>query len=202
MSVFTIIATLSFLTLKKPLQVTSSTDLDASDSMDEYEEEVDELENRTLKEDMKSVVGMVFNQKMRLLLPLMLWTGVSMAVYTGLLVPMISSVITTDTKNIQYMKAMLAMSAFGVGETTGGLFVGQIIDRIGSRLSTIVIVVLVMITIAVTKAFLLVNQFNWLAFAMTFMWGFQDSAANTLANQMAGTEFDNNVEPFAVLSIL
>lgn len=46
--------------------------------------------------------------------------------------------------------------------------------------------------------FLIVQKFNFLAFAMAFMWGFQDSATNTHNQEMMGFQFENNTEPYAV----
>jgi hypothetical protein len=46
------------------------------------------------------------------------------AVYTGLLVPMISGTLDGESDNDRFMKSMLTMTAFGVGEITGGLCIG------------------------------------------------------------------------------
>ena len=52
---------------------------------------------------------------------------------------------------------------------------------------------------ASTIAFLLVNRYNWLAFAMCFMWGFADSAVATHSQEILGFEFgdDSNSDPYA-----
>lgn len=67
---------------------------------------------------------------------------------------------------------MLAMLVFGIGEVLGSFFIGQIIDSQGSKLVSIINVVLIVVMTFVTLAFLGINQFNLLAFVMTLMWGF------------------------------
>ena len=67
---------------------------------------------------------------------------------------------------------MLAMLVFGIGEVLGSFFIGQIIDSQGSKLVSIINVVLIIVMTFVTLAFLGINQFNLLAFVMTLMWGF------------------------------
>ena len=67
---------------------------------------------------------------------------------------------------------MLAMLVFGIGEVLGSFFIGQIIDSQGSKLVSIINVVLIVVMTFITLAFLGINQFNLLAFVMTLMWGF------------------------------
>jgi hypothetical protein len=55
---------------------------------------------------------------------------------------------------------------------------------------------------AVTFAFIVVYKFNILAFIMCFMWGFQDSAVNTHAQEILGFEFDDNYTPFSLYGII
>lgn len=64
------------------------------------------------------------------------------------------------------------MLVFGIGEVLGGFFIGQIIDSQGSKLVSIINVVLIVVMTFITLAFLGINQFNLLAFVMTLMWGF------------------------------
>lgn len=71
------------------------------------------------------------------------------------------------------------MIAFGAGEILGCFFIGWVVDKFGSRNAAWANMSICFVMTVVTVAFLLVNQFNVLAFIMTFMWGFQDSALNT-----------------------
>lgn len=46
--------------------------------------------------------------------------------------------------------------------------------------------------------FLYIDSYNYFAYAMTFMWGFQDSAISVHLNTILGFEFDGNSEPFSL----
>lgn len=95
---------------------------------------------------------------------------------------------------------MVAMVVFGIGEVCGCLFIGQIIDNHGSRIASGINVALIVLMTFVTLAFLGINQFNMLAFFMTFLWGVQDACVNTHTYQISGFEFDNNSEPFSLFN--
>jgi hypothetical protein len=62
-------------------------------------------------------------------------------------------------------------------------------------------VVLIVVMTFVTLAFLGINQFNLLAFLMTFLWGVQDSTVNTHCFEICGFEFDNNSEPYSLFNL-
>jgi predicted MFS family arabinose efflux permease len=66
---------------------------------------------------------------------------------------------------------MLAMVAFGCGEVIGCVIIGQVIDRLGSRIAALFNVAIIIIMTIVTIAFLMVLDFGNLAYATTFMWG-------------------------------
>lgn len=109
---------------------------------------------------------------MMLLLPQVFWTGISLAVYTGLLVPIITDTIPGDDDQDKFMKSMFAMVALGVGEMVGGLFIGYIIDHFGNRKAAMANVVLILIQTAVVITYIVIYEYSWLAFLMTFLWGF------------------------------
>jgi predicted MFS family arabinose efflux permease len=66
---------------------------------------------------------------------------------------------------------MIAMVVFGIGEVVGCIFIGQIIDNQGSRVASLVNVGIIVLMTFVTLAFLGINEFNLMAFLMTFIWG-------------------------------
>lgn len=90
------------------------------------------------------------------------------------------------------------MVAFGAGEILGCFFIGYIVDKYGSKTASVVNIGIMAVMLGVTFGFLIDFKYNFLVFAMTFMWGFQDSATNTHCQEMLGFEFDNNSEPYAV----
>jgi predicted MFS family arabinose efflux permease len=67
---------------------------------------------------------------------------------------------------------MLAMVLFGVGEISGSFFIGFFIDRIGSKFSTLINIMILTIMGGITVAYLAGGSFNATAWLMCFFWGF------------------------------
>jgi predicted MFS family arabinose efflux permease len=97
---------------------------------------------------------------------------------------------------------MMALVAFGLGEVIGGLMIGQVIDKIGSRKTALVNIVTVILMTGVTIVYINIFKFNWLTFVMTFMWGIQDSSVNTHCFEILGFEFNSIKDPYAVFNML
>jgi hypothetical protein len=76
------------------------------------------------KRDIMKVWEMTWTKRMRWFLPQLLWIGISIAIYSGLLVPIISLSLEGLDNNQQFEKSMMAMVAFGFGEIVGGLVIG------------------------------------------------------------------------------
>lgn len=64
------------------------------------------------------------------------------------------------------------MITFGAGEILGCFFIGYIVDRFGSRKAVFANIGILLITFAYVIEFLIINQYNILAFIMAFLWGF------------------------------
>jgi len=82
---------------------------------------------------------------MRYLLPSILWTGLSVSVYSSFLITLMSKTMDDswdDDKKSKY--SLLAMACFGVGEILGALASGQVLDRLGYK-SLIVLQIILMI---------------------------------------------------------
>jgi predicted MFS family arabinose efflux permease len=86
---------------------------------------------------------------------------------------------------------MFAMAVFGVGEVVGSGIIGYVVDKYGSKKTCIYNVAVMTLMTIITIVFLIVGKFNWLCFAMTFMWGIQDSSTNTHCMEMLGFEFED-----------
>lgn len=82
---------------------------------------------------------------------------------------MITDTINDSSKKLE--RSMIAMVIFGVGEVCGCVFIGQMIDSCGSKFVSIINVFIILAMTIVTLGFIGINQFNLLAFLMTFMWG-------------------------------
>jgi predicted MFS family arabinose efflux permease len=94
------------------------------------------------------------------------------------------------------------MVTLGLGEIVGGLFIGQIVDKLGNKVASYVNILLIALCTLITVMFLYQNKFNMLVFAMTFMWGFSDSGVNTHLSEILGFEFENNSEPYSIFNLV
>ena len=59
----------------------------------------------------------------------MVWTGVTIAFYSGLMVPIIADTVKLDDEDMQMSLSMNAMIFFGIGEAIGGILIGYHIDH-------------------------------------------------------------------------
>jgi len=81
----------------------------------------------------------------------------------------------TDDENDKhkYKLSMLCMVSFGVGEVLGCFFIGLFIDKLGSKISAVVNVVLVAVMGVVTIMFIKWPEYSpYIAHLMCFFWGF------------------------------
>ena len=99
-------------------------------------------------------------------------------------------------------KALVGMIAFGAGEIIGGLLLGVIIDKIGSKYTCIINIMIVGVQGLVTILSINSADYNALSFLMTFLWGFQDGALNIHTFQILGFEFETQSEPFGVFNLV
>ncbi len=69
-------------------------------------------------------------------------------------------------------KVLFALIALGFGEVFGGLLLGLIIDKIGSKKTSLINFSVIIILIAVTIFSINSERYNWLTYLMCFFWGF------------------------------
>ena len=122
----------------------------------------------SLKDGVVKLWNLTKDRRFWWIVPQTLWTGASIAYFSGNLVEMMSYRIPdlerkpdiTDSdyekqdKQHKYFISMLCMISFGFGEVLGCFFIGVFIDKIGSKISAIINVVLVAIMGGITILFL------------------------------------------------
>lgn len=64
------------------------------------------------------------------------------------------------------------MVLFGVGEILGCFFIGAIVDRLGSKVAALFNVLIIILMTIVTVVYISLEKYSWVAFLMTFLWGF------------------------------
>ena len=64
------------------------------------------------------------------------------------------------------------MIPLGIGEIFGCFYIGFIVDKYGSRVATLANIFNCFIMTAVTLVYCVNFNYTWVAYLMTFMWGF------------------------------
>jgi len=88
------------------------------------------------------------------------------------------------------------MVAFGAGEVAGGFIHGQIIDRIGSKKTVFVNILIVIIMSISACTSIIILKFDAFSYLMCFFWGWNDGSLNTFLYQILGFEFENHADAF------
>lgn len=99
-----------------------------------------------------------------------------------------------------YQKAMLAMCAFGVGEIIGGWSMGPFIDRTNSQKAVFLNIAIVIIATVLTIMSNIQHSYNVLTYFMTLSWGLVDGFINTHSLETLGSQFKENVAPYAIFN--
>ena len=169
-------------------------------------------------QDIKDTIGYLINPKMLHVTPLILWTAISVSVYSGVLIILMTRSMSSGTKhgdlhdvgksgdqdfvdnnNKREKAALLAMIMLGFGEIVGGLIVGKVRDTIGNKPCIFFQILLVAASLFMILRFNNSNDFDYFpAYMMCFLWGTQDSGTNCFINCILGFEFDSKILPFSV----
>lgn len=127
--------------------------------------------------NLRSTVRMLFTVKMLKVLMLMIASGLVLAVYSGLLVKMISN--TIEDKDSKLTKSLYCMIVFGVGEVLGAIVIGKIIDFASNKAGVFCVMIIFAVTTAVSVYTHSRNHYDVFWFFTAFAWGFTDSTSYT-----------------------
>ena len=135
-----------------------------------------------------------------------IFSGFAVSIYGGFLVPTISDAIEKTYDHIsdddKLKKSLFCMIALGVAECFGGLLLGKIVDRFGNRRGVFFVLVVNVVTVAITVYVHSVKHYDWRWYMVCFFWGILDSSDNTLISTILGFEFTSKTEPFSVYKFL
>ena len=146
-----------FCCIKKPKPVGEVATSD--DPMDKLvpESTYDKEEKQTFCEEITTTLKLIFTKKMMLINLLLIFSGISIAFWSGMLTPIMVLQLENNPDNIDMKDnvktsyALFAMSCFGLGDVIGGVIQGVVIDRCGMRAAnfTVMIVIVVMTIVTV-----------------------------------------------------
>ena len=133
---------------------------------------------------------------MAIIVPLNMFIGVSLAIYSGLLGPMLDAQIENDplykNKSSKEREGMIlsGMAVMGIGDALGGPLMGFFIDKITSKYSNFITLVVTIFTGFVIYINMTELRYDYLSYLMCFMWGLQDAFINVIALRIMGFEFE------------
>ena len=197
-----------FCCIKKPRPVNGEPDL-VGQEQQALRQDTDEQEIKpSFCETLCSTIKLIFTKKMMLINMMLIFSGVSIAFWSGMLTPIMVLQLEADpankdmAENVKTSHALYAMSCFGVGEVFGGVLQGIVIDRCGMRAAnfTVMLVIVVMTLVTVLNCQNL--HYGPMSFLMTFLWGTQDGVVNIIVFRILGFEFVSNSEPFGVFNLI
>ena len=110
-------------------------------------DEIKDNSERPPMEFVKDTLRLLFSARMIYVLPLIIWSGLSMAFYAGVFIPLMTRTMEDsldinpdlDTEDKRSVAALFTIIFLGVGEILGGiLFIGPIRDKFGNKVAYIV----------------------------------------------------------------
>ena len=126
----------------------------------------------------KDTIDYLKTKRMLMVVPLMLWNGLSLAIYQGSFVVIINRALDLDPTLDPSSKLSIAMYAFvpfGFAQVFGGLVVGKIIDKWRQRAGILVTIAFTILAYIFIMLFLYQQKNNLTLYLATFTYGFQDS---------------------------
>ena len=165
-----------------------------------------EEEELSFKEDVQATFRLLVSKRMAFMIPQIIWSGVSIAYWSGLLSPINALSLRTMHPGIKEKKvlseSLYAMMFLGIGQAISGLIMGIIIDIFNSRRACIANVFVMFLTFIISVVNLQQLEYGWISYLTCFMWGLSDGCLNTHSYQMLGFEFDSQNAPFAIYTLV
>lgn len=124
----------------------------------------------------------MFKPKMVLCQPLIIWSGISMAIFGSVFISLMTRAMENssvaypeladpDNDTGRNQTALLTMVLLGVGEILGGQIIGYIKDKQGVRMATLFEIGLLLFATITILVFNHLNEFGFLAYLMCLVWG-------------------------------
>ncbi len=171
-------------------------------SLLQKEEEYRQAKAGGFGKDVKETFALLISPRMLYIMPLIMWTGLSGAAYSGSFVPFMNKTMTVNhpdwSDNKRLSMSLFAMIPFGAAEILGGLAIGKISDAFGYQVSLKLVLLLTVVAFGTLFATIAVYSFSFLTFIMTFTWGLQDAAVSNFVNCVLAFEFESKLTPFSV----
>lgn len=211
MGLIMLVATVGFIFVKQPKKFDREVENDEEQTEDteNQPDDVMEEEKESFVQILKNTLSLVVNPKMMKLNMQLVFTGVSISYWSGIISPIVIFQLDNDpdydaemeeNKKDQY--ALLTMISFGIGEVIGGFFMGWFLDRFNPKKGIITILIIIIVMIGITLWSIGIERYNFITFMMSFAWGIQDGTINIHTMRTLGSEFKSKSEPFGVFNLV
>jgi MFS family permease len=138
--------------------------------------------------------------KMIKVIQFMLITGFVLAYFATFLPKLIAN--TVPIKSEKLSKSLYWMIVLGVGEVIGGFLHGKIIDKTSNKFGVFFAMCVLTITVGLTIYTHSRQSYDFLWFFVAFGGGLWDSIFHTSIGAIWGSQFDNDIEPFAIFKFI
>lgn len=146
---------------------------------------------------------LLVSKRMLYVVPYIFWSSISYAIYAGSLVVLMNQTMNSDwSDNKKTQNSLFAMIGLGVGEIVGSIVCGKILDKWNQKAGLIYDMIITAIAFAFLITYNEVRNYGVVTYFMTFFWGLQDAAINTIINVILGFEFESKIIPFSVFKFL
>ena len=146
-----------------------------------------------------STFHLLGNRRMRQIMPIIVWSGLSFAYWFGFTDTIVGQRLSDKkSETVQYKTTLLALSILGVGEIVGAIGMGRIIDKSSPKIWGIVNVTNLVPVWALAFLAIQFPNSDFLLYLFTFAWGYMDAQVNTHLLLMLGFDFDTLQEPFSI----
>jgi sugar phosphate permease len=137
--------------------------------------------------ELKQTWDLFISVRMLKVVPLMIWSAVSLAIFSAIFIPFFTDSMTGKASKTETKDALISMSMLGVGSIVGSALWGYLQDKIKEKATAMCNLVALALAVAVLLIYNVNDKYTmWLSFILTFTWGLQDSGINCFIGCICG----------------
>jgi len=193
LSIFSIVSLGMMSFVKQPVPYDTQPDQEKGTQATQQESVQD---NETLGESLQVFKETLKNNKYFFLFVSLFISGITIGFYANFLTTVVSRTVESTDSNFLNQRLGYALLALALGEVSAGLIVGKIADK-NEKISVLNATIIINeVALGVTLVAFIAESY-FLAVIAGFLWGFGDTAIQTLINAVIGEFFGGKIELFS-----
>jgi MFS family permease len=184
--IFGIISVVMFLFIQSPIEYETK------------EKEISVIPEMTLNESVKSFVSTFGEKRYFFLFTAMAFSGVAVSCYAIYLGTAVSSIVDSDNVNIINQKTGLVFIVLAIAEVAAGLTIGRLADKYDKMNLLALTLFINEAALVLTLLAVFLKSFSMIIVAGA-LWGYGDTACNTMLNVVIGSKFNANPKLFSCM---